>query len=70
MANWSVCEICGEADVDLDITSDGVCEVCAGGSTFLESTVDFFGFVGGTSDIMDDVGYRSCNCEDFPCCGH
>ena len=19
---------------------------------------------------MDNPGYRSCNCEDYPCCGH
>ena len=19
---------------------------------------------------VDDPGYRSCDCEDFPCCGH
>ena len=20
--------------------------------------------------LQDDEGYRRCNCEDYPCCGH
>ncbi len=55
------CITCGELDW---LNEDGECGACE--ESFLEAAVDF---VTGRF-IADDPGYRSCNCEDYPCCGH
>lgn len=63
MGNWDMCDCCGEVEVDLDLYPDGVCSECAGVTN--EETMEYYGGV-----IVDDIGYRSCECEDYPCCGH
>ena len=65
---WDSCEVCGEVIVDLNDNPEGICEDCTGGETFLESTIGFLNFIGDS--VVDDPGYVSCNCEDYPCCGH
>jgi hypothetical protein len=66
MANYEVCDVCGEQEVDTDQFPDCVCSDCSDVS-FLEATISFFEYVGG---VADDIGFRECNCEDYPCCGH
>jgi uncharacterized cysteine cluster protein YcgN (CxxCxxCC family) len=65
--NRDMCDICGEIEVDLDQFPDGVCSDCAGGCSF-DATDEDSVYFGGV--VPEDIGFRTCNCEDYPCCGH
>ena len=54
-----MCEMCGEQEAD----EGGLCMQCImEGSDDREALLFAF--------REDDEGIRTCNCEDYPCCGH
>ena len=53
-----ICIACGEQEA----ISEGMCQDCNA------ATYDMNPDLGFSYD--DDLGFRSCNCEDYPCCGH
>lgn len=59
MANREMCDECGEQYQ----YKYGLCKQCLDlGMTSPELDPGAF--------IPDNPGYRYCNCEDYPCCGH
>ena len=50
-----ICISCGEQEA----IHDGMCSDCLSMMSFVD-----------TDPVVDDCGYRQCDCEDYPCCGH
>jgi len=50
-----ICISCGEQEA----IHDGMCSDCLSMMSFVD-----------TDPVVDDCGYRHCDCEDYPCCGH
>ena len=61
------CDFCGKECLPIELV-DGTCYECLVDDCVdmdyepIESTVSYFTTSGGT--------FASCNCEDYPCCGH
>lgn len=53
-----ICVACGEQEA----IHDGMCSDCLQmGGYGMNPDLDF---------VEDDAGFRTCDCEDYPCCGH
>jgi hypothetical protein len=55
-----ICVACGEQEA----VHDEMCVDCN------ISVMEVMGFADVGFSYDDDPGYRTCNCEDYPCCGH